>query len=74
MRTVVNKNKGPFVDVLENMFIQLFEHQEHFLYYSLVDLDWSEIRCGRCKQVVAAGSKDLLDQVWLEVNTIERPS
>lgn len=64
----VVKHKGDFVDVLENLFMQISQHESHFLYYSLRDLDWSEIRCGRCKTVVVDGSRELIEMIWVGCN------
>jgi hypothetical protein len=62
------KFRGSFEDFLTEVFLQLGEHEDHFLLYSLKSLDWAEIRCSACRSVVIDGSRDLIESLWLEVN------
>jgi len=60
------KFTGTYVEQLCMLFAQLSSHEGHFLYFSLLNLDIAEIRCGTCKYGVIEGSRELLEQLWLE--------
>jgi hypothetical protein len=68
------KFTGSGVDQLEVVFMQLFQHQEHFMLFTLADLNTGSIRCSTCKIDVVVGSRELLELVWLEWSMIQTES
>lgn len=60
------KFTGTYLEQLAMCFAQLQGHQDHFLYFGLLNLDIAEIRCGKCRVGVIEGSRELLELLWLE--------
>jgi len=67
------KFSGTFEDVLLSLFVQLQEHDSHHLKFSLRSLDWAEVYCLGCRSVVVAGSRELIECIWLEHNNEALP-
>jgi hypothetical protein len=64
------KFHGSYEDQLELIFSQVVEHRKHFLYFNLLDLDFAEIHCGACKKTVISGTRELIELIWLECNSL----
>jgi len=61
-----DKFTGTFFDIVASIFEMLDAHENHMLFYSLIDLDFGEVRCTSCRTVVVSGSRELIESCWIE--------
>jgi len=57
---------GTWLDQLESLFLQVIEHENHFMMYSVIDLEFGKIRCHSCKIDIVEGSRELVERIWIE--------